>query len=171
MRNHPSDGLFRRVRTERSPRAIPPTLPTPTAADPERQTLRVGAKALITNLDRVLLIKECHGDSSTFWTLPGGGVESGESFTTCLRREIREEIRCRATVGESIGRYVYHHTSSPTTTVYAIFDAALLSEPEPNREERVLDYAWSEPSELPATTLDPVERFIERSVTGTDGGR
>jgi 8-oxo-dGTP diphosphatase len=134
--------------------------------EPERRELRIGAKALITDHDRILLIKECHGDGSTFWTLPGGGVEPGESFSDCLRREIEEEIRCRATVGETVGRYVYHHTSQPATTVYAIFDATLWSKPEPNRTERILDYAWLEPTDLLSTTLDPVERFIERSVAG-----
>jgi 8-oxo-dGTP diphosphatase len=134
----------------------------------EKRELRTGAKALITDHDRVLLIKERHGNGSTFWTLPGGGVEPGESFPECLQREIEEEIQCPATVGEAVGRYVYHHTSRPTTTVYAIFDATLRSEPEPNLTERILDYAWLEPTDLRSTTLDPVAHFIERSVAGND---
>lgn len=168
MRNHPSDGAVRRVRDGRGVLSTPPNVPE---GEPERRELRVGAKALITDRDRVLLIKERRGDGSTFWTLPGGGVESGESLSGCLNREIQEEIRCRATVGERVGRCVYHHTSRPTTTVYAIFDATLESEPDPNRTERVFDYAWLEPTELLTATLDPVERFIERSVTETDGER
>ncbi|WP_336135313.1 NUDIX hydrolase [Natronomonas amylolytica] len=138
----------------------------------ERQVLRIGAKALITDHGRVLLVKERHGDGSTFWTLPGGGVERRESFSECLRREIEEEIRCRATVGETVGRYVYHHTSRPTTTtVYAIFDATLRSEPEPNRTEGILDYEWLEPTDLRPTTLDSVQHFIEQSVAENGGER
>ncbi|MEF8802485.1 MAG: NUDIX domain-containing protein [Halolamina sp.] len=137
----------------------------------DQRELRIGAKALITDHGRVLLVKERHGDGSTFWTLPGGGVERGESFSECLRRELEEEIRCGATIGDTVGRYVYRHTSRPTTTVYAIFEATLRSEPEPNRAECILDYAWLEPTDLLSTTLDPVEHFIERSVAGTRGER
>lgn len=168
MRNHPSDGAVRRVRDERGAPSVPPNVPE---GEPERRELRIGAKALVTDRDRVLLIKECHEDGSAFWTLPGGGVEFGESFSDCLTREIEEEIRCRASVGERVGRCVYHHTSRPATTVYAVFDAILGSEPEPNRTERVLDHAWLEPADLSARTLDPVERFIKRSVAETDGER
>lgn len=50
---------------------------------------RLTAKALITNDEgRVLVVKE-KGD---FWSLPGGGVEHGETAATCLQREITEEI-------------------------------------------------------------------------------
>lgn len=168
MRNHPSDGAVRRVRDERGARSA---LPDVLEGEPERRELRIGAKALVTDGDRVLLIEERHGDGSTFWTLPGGGVEPEESFSECLTREIEEEIRCRASVGERLGRCVYHHTSRPATTVYAVFDAILASEPEPDPTERVLDHAWLEPTELLTTTLEPVERFIKRSVAETDGER
>ncbi|VTT88117.1 hypothetical protein DM2_1451 [Halorubrum sp. DM2] len=168
MSNHPSDGSIRRVRDERGTSSVPPNVPE---GVPERRELRVGAKAFVTDRDRVLLVKERREDGSTFWTLPGGGVESGESFAECLRRELDEEIRCRATVGERVGRCVYRHTSRPATTVYSVFDATLGSEPEPNPTERVLDHAWLEPADLLPTTLDPVERFIHQSVAGTDGDR
>lgn len=168
MRNRPSGRTSWRVRDEPS---APSILPNVSESEAEQRDLRIGAKALVTDHDRVLLIKERHGDGSTFWTLPGGGVERGESFPECLRREIEEEIRCRATIGETAGRYVYHHTSQPTTTVYVIFDVTLWSEPEPNRTERILDYAWLEPTDLRSTTLDPVERFVERSVAGKDRER
>lgn len=168
MRNHPSEGAVRRVGDGRGALSVPPNVPE---GERERRALRLGAKALVTDRDRVLLIKERHGDGSTFWTLPGGGVETRESFSECLTREIQEEIRCRASVGERLGRCVYHHTSRPATTVYAVFDAVLASEPEPNPTERVLDHAWVKPTDLLSTTLEPVERFIEESVAETDGER
>jgi len=167
MSNHPSDGSVRWVRGEQRGSTVPPNVPSISG----QREFRVGVKALVTDRDRVLLIKERRGDGSSFWTLPGGGVESEESFSECLRRELEEEIRCRATVGERIGRCVYSHTTRPATTVYAVFDATLNSEPEPNPAERVLDYAWLEPTDLLSTTLDPVKRFIDRSMAGTDEDR
>jgi len=50
---------------------------------------RVVAKALITdNNGRILVVKE----GQDFWSLPGGGLEHGESAQGCLKREIKEEI-------------------------------------------------------------------------------
>ncbi|MES2630600.1 MAG: NUDIX hydrolase [Patescibacteria group bacterium] len=50
---------------------------------------RVVAKALINDENnKILVVKE----KQDFWSLPGGGLEHGESAQDCLKREIREEI-------------------------------------------------------------------------------
>ncbi len=50
---------------------------------------RVVAKALVVNSEgKILVVKE----GQDFWSLPGGGIEHGESAIDCIRREIREEI-------------------------------------------------------------------------------
>lgn len=49
---------------------------------------RVSIKALIYQDNKLLLVKEPNGK----WELPGGGLEIGESFLSCLTREIKEEI-------------------------------------------------------------------------------
>ena len=50
---------------------------------------RVVAKALITDATgKILVVKE----GQDFWSLPGGGLEHGESTKDCLQREINEEI-------------------------------------------------------------------------------
>lgn len=176
MRDHPPD---RTARGACGDRAVASTPHAPGAdavaesdatAGPDRR-LRVGAKALVTAGERVLLIREHHADGSAFWTIPGGGAEAGESLSDCLRRELREEIRCRATVGETVGTYTYRHTSRPATTVYAVFDATLRTDPDPNRAEVITDHAWRKPADLPAAVLDPVGRFVERTLTGPDADR
>lgn len=48
-----------------------------------------GANVLVTD-DRGRLLLLRHGDTGR-WTLPGGGLEPGESFETCARRELFEE--------------------------------------------------------------------------------
>lgn len=51
---------------------------------------RVSAKALIMNEQRqVLCVKE--GDDS-YWSLPGGGIDFGESLRDGLKRELHEEV-------------------------------------------------------------------------------
>ena len=50
---------------------------------------RVVAKALITDpAGKILVVKE----GQDFWSLPGGGLEHGESAQDCIKREIKEEI-------------------------------------------------------------------------------
>jgi 8-oxo-dGTP diphosphatase len=50
---------------------------------------RVTVKAYITDsTGRVLVVKE----KQDFWSLPGGGLEHGESPQDCIKREIKEEI-------------------------------------------------------------------------------
>ncbi len=41
---------------------------------------------------RILLIQQRHfEDGRTYWLLPGGGMEPGETEEECVRREMREE--------------------------------------------------------------------------------
>ena len=126
--------------------------------------LRLGAKGLITARGRVLLIEERHADGTPFWTVPGGGVEADESLRACLRRELEEEIRCGATVGEMLDSYLYAHTSSPVTTLYAAFETTLDATPEPSDVEQIIDHAWRAPGDLPAATLEPVAGLIAETL-------
>lgn len=67
---------------------------------------RVVAKALIKDSQgRILVVKE----NSDFWSLPGGGIEHGESAQDCLKRELKEEIGISDVV---VGDIAY------STTVY-----------------------------------------------------
>ena len=54
--------------------------------------------AIILRGDRVLMVRERLRDASgrhqgqEIWTLPGGGVEAGESLEAAVRREVHEEV-------------------------------------------------------------------------------
>lgn len=145
--------------SEHHPLASRPTSGDP--ADTSARTLRVGAKALVRSRGRVLLVQERRADGSTFWTLPGGGLEPGESPRECLERELDEEIRCGCDLGAILDRCRYRHTTRPdTTTVYLVFEATLDGQPTPNAVEGVVDWCWVRPSAVPAATLDPFERLL-----------
>lgn len=56
-------------------------------------------QAAIIHADQVLLLKVVDRDSgATFWLLPGGGREAGESAEACVQREVREETELEVAV-------------------------------------------------------------------------
>lgn len=139
----------------------------PAGAAAGSRGLRRGAKALVTSGGRVLLIKESRTDGPPFWSLPGGGVERGESERECLRRELVEEIRCRSRVGPAVGSCLYDHATRPAATVYAVFEATIETDPDPNPAERIVDYTWRKPTDLPEATLRPIASVVADA--GPDG--
>lgn len=52
--------------------------------------LRPRARCVILQDDCILMVRQ-HHDGREFWTLPGGGVEEGESFEQAAVREVLEE--------------------------------------------------------------------------------
>lgn len=51
------------------------------------------------------------------WEFPGGKVETGESFTECLQRELHEELGVEATIGDLYERLQYVYPDSGTFDV------------------------------------------------------
>lgn len=65
--------------------------------------LRVGAYAVLTDdRDRVLLSRWT-GGAVPRWTMPGGGMEPGESPEVTCVREVREETGYDVVVGDVLG--------------------------------------------------------------------
>jgi 8-oxo-dGTP diphosphatase len=55
---------------------------------------RIRVSAILRWQNRILLCRHEKGERS-YWLLPGGGVNSGESLVTALHRELREEVGLR----------------------------------------------------------------------------
>ena len=79
----------------------------------------VGVGGVVVDGARVLLVRRAHPPLMGEWSLPGGGVEVGETLEAAVVREVREETGLAVSVGPLIeaferievgddGRVVYH---------------------------------------------------------------
>ena len=62
----------------------------------------VGVGAIITDGDRVLLVRRGREPSKGLWSIPGGMLELGESLVEGIRREVREEVGLEVRVLEIV---------------------------------------------------------------------
>jgi 8-oxo-dGTP diphosphatase len=74
---------------------------------------RLAAKALIRRGDRILLARlSATAVETGRWTLPGGGVDHGESPETALIREVNEEAGLSPTIKALVGVHDAHLTGN-----------------------------------------------------------
>ncbi|WP_395696070.1 NUDIX domain-containing protein [Nocardioides sp.] len=100
---------------------------------------RLAAYALVTRDDQVLLTRiSARGHHSGSWTLPGGGVEHGETPRSALVREVREECGVECGVGELIDVHDVHFEGTAPSGrredfhgVHLVFDADVAADAEP----------------------------------------
>ena len=94
-----------------------------------------GSEVLLTRISP----KGHHAGS---WTLPGGGIDHGESPATALAREVEEECDVKAEVGDLIGVHDVHFTGTAPTGrqedfhgVHLLFAATVPDGAEPRVRE------------------------------------
>lgn len=120
-------------------------------AYPDRPILAVSAA--IIRSGRLLLVLRARPPSAGLFSLPGGAVESGETLTDALKREIREELNLdiepvalagyrEAIVRDADGRAERHF-------VILAFAARLVGG-EPRRNEEISEIRWVGPAEIAA---------------------
>lgn len=95
--------------------------------------MRVAAYAVVTDADGRILLAHWNEGRKSAWTMPGGGLESGEDPEHAVRREVREETGYRVTVDELLGIHSrvipagrrLAHASSPLHTLRIVYRATI----------------------------------------------
>ena len=126
------------------------------------KTVLVSAVALIDVDGRILLAQRPPGKSMAgLWEFPGGKVESGESPTTALARELEEELGLRAVIGKPVTFAV--HEEEGLRILLLFYEVAMGEAPPEAREGQQM--AWVAPSDLDSFPMPPADReLIDRLI-------
>lgn len=105
--------------------------------------IRVAARAIIVQHQRLLLVNAFPGGESNLWCAPGGGAEGGQSLPDNLAREVFEETGLRVAVGAPCLVNEFHHPADGFHQVEVFFRCTIT--------EGLLTNDWQDP-----------ERIVER---------
>ena len=114
--------------------------------------MTLGVRAVVLDdRNRVFLVKHSYVAG---WHLPGGGVETGETFRHALQRELEEEGRIELTGEPALhGLFFNSHVSRRDhVAVYLVRYFRQDRLPEPNRE--IIASGFFEAGALPADTTE-----------------
>ena len=93
--------------------------------------------AIMRGSDILLIRHQEHQGGRTYWLLPGGGREAGESEEDCVRREMREETGLQV----SIERLLFEHPANWSGPGYQHYKTYLCTpgdgEPQPGYEPEI----------------------------------
>ena len=172
------------------------TVPAPDAPflDPEvvpADLHRRAGRALVVDGDRVLLEHACvygRPEQGSWWELPGGGIEAGETSAQAAAREVAEETGYDVEVGPAIATArVRYHGATRVVEQHTVFHVARLrshrrgpSRMDPHERAGLLDIAWLDLAsvqdgrrldfpELPRLVRDAIEgRLVPRRIRDRD---
>jgi 8-oxo-dGTP pyrophosphatase MutT (NUDIX family) len=115
-----------------------------------------GVKCVLTDGDRVLLVRHTYG--SRLWDLPGGGRRRGERPLDAARREMREELGLEIDGWQELGQ-LHARTERHRQTIDVC--GAELSSPTLRLDLGELEVAaWFERDHLPSDTATFVRPIL-----------
>lgn len=118
---------------------------------------------VLDELGRVFLIRHSYVAG---WHLPGGGVETGETFREALTRELEEEGKIALEGAAPLFGLYWNRNASRRDHValYLVRHFRQTETPVPNRE--IVEHGFFALSELPAETTPATRRRIAEVMQG-----
>lgn len=117
-------------------------------------TPQVRVAAVIARKGQILVVEHRKRETS-YWVLPGGRLESGETLSAALKRELKEELALTAEVGPLLA--VYETLAPDRHTVNLAFRVEVgLAAPRIDASDEVLaSWRWMEVGELRRVDFRP----------------
>ena len=110
--------------------------------------MRIRACGIVVKDGNILLVRHVHDDRD-YWTLPGGGIESGETIFEAARREVLEETSIETEPVRAVFTYEDHTAKSHGVLMTApptLVEPAIGDDPEqshiPKHQRMLQDVAW-----------------------------
>jgi 8-oxo-dGTP pyrophosphatase MutT (NUDIX family) len=126
--------------------------------------LTVGARVMVVDGDRVLLIRHKHVPG---WQFPGGGVSPGETLEQAGARETLEETGYRV-IGPMELFGIYHNTSPVTNRDHVAFYVAKTFEKAFERlpDHEIAELGWFDRHALPEKVTPATSQRIDEYFDG-----
>ncbi|MAF80528.1 DNA mismatch repair protein MutT [bacterium] len=130
---------------------------------------QVSAKGIAVDGDRVLVLLGRLHTGETFWDLPGGRLEKGESLEEGLKREVEEELLGNTVVkiGELIDARVDWHKEARREVVVLCYPVTLDSL-EVKLSDEHEEYKWITQAELLALEKDTGSPFFPDQIRAVE---
>ena len=130
------------------------------------QKVRVRICGLCWRDNSLLLVNHTGITDSDFWAPPGGGLEFGESFEDCLKKEFLEETGLKVEVGNF--RFGCEFIQRPLHSVELFFDVKEISgelivgtDPEIQIIDNVKYMTMEDIRSIPASELHGVFKHVD----------
>jgi 8-oxo-dGTP diphosphatase len=125
----------------------------------------VVAAAVIERDNRFLLTRRLKGvHLEGCWEFPGGKCEPGETHTSCLLRELREELDVTATVGEELLTTTHVYPDRQVELHFLRCDLSGDATPQLGQEMRWVPRAELGTLSFPPADTELIERLIRTAV-------
>jgi 8-oxo-dGTP diphosphatase len=127
------------------------------------QKPQVGTAMIITNGDKVLLMKRKGPHGHGTWSTPGGHLDFGETLEGCAAREAREEVgvdvfdvRFRCVTND-----VFEEEGKHYITIW--LEGKPVGEPTIAAEQEVEEVGWFPWDHLPQPLFLPLENLVKKN--------
>ena len=130
------------------------------------KTASIGAFAIIEIQGRIILVRHANGEKK--WSLPGGGLEAGETPIHAVFREVWEETGMSDVAFRHIGTFFLRKSAG---AVFLFHGREFCYEGEVGDYQEISDITLVDPNNLPTDIYPAQKKLIERWLNDDLGNR